>query len=146
MADLDLARRAVACPGWAWRPGMLTTSGLRIVTVLHAPTHGLLYLVARVEAAGGERTDAGLPGRAWWTKEKLEGGPWLPDLDDAATKGAVLGLVRAAWGDPGIGTAQRGDGGWRTTTGAAGPGLLLTTGPTEAAALVAALEAAGRRT
>jgi hypothetical protein len=28
---LDLARRAVACKGWRWMPGMLTTEGMRVV-------------------------------------------------------------------------------------------------------------------
>lgn len=29
--QIALARRAVACKGWVWMPGMLTTEGMRVV-------------------------------------------------------------------------------------------------------------------
>jgi len=66
----------------------------------------------------------------------------IPDLTDPATLGCLLALVREAWGDeamaawphPQAGRAKA----WRVWR----PGLPVAYGPTEAAALVAALEAA----
>jgi len=64
----------------------------------------------------------------------------LPDLDDGATLGCLLGLVREAWGCDWL-TCQPlltegGVHGWRVV------GTSLQSDHTEAAALVAALEAA----
>lgn len=66
---------------------------------------------------------------------------WLPDLDDPATLGCLLALVRGAWGRFDIGTWQDVKGGNQTAVVQVGlfrdfDGLTL------AAALVAALEAA----
>ena len=73
-----LARRAVACPGWRWMPGMQTTEGWR-------------YL--------GEAPDGGV----WWWHPvegvgELSGA--LPDLNDPATRGCLLALIREAWVKP----------------------------------------------
>ena len=70
----ELARRAVACKGWRWMPGMLTVSRMRVT--------------------GSDRTDVlALRGR-----EVLPVGPHsLPDLDDPATLGCLLKLVREAY-------------------------------------------------
>jgi len=103
---IDLGSRALACKGWRWLPGMLTTFGERY---------------------------------------ELGDGPWLlghtPDFTDPATMGCLLSLVRAAyapaiWLTTGALLTAGGVYGWRVQ------GLTLALCPTEAAALVAALEAA----
>jgi hypothetical protein len=74
--DLDLARRAVACTRWQWRPGMwwkvqrtprLAGLAVRIVEYGHAPPRNA-----------------------------------LPDLDDPATLGCLRELVREGHNDPTI--------------------------------------------
>ena len=112
---LDLARRAVACRGWRWMPGM-----------------------------------------RWWTEDdrgrlddfqpEYMGRPpdALPDLTDPATLGCLLALVREAWGKEDMNAVRLFRDGFRKwcveydddATDAA------SYGPTEAEALVAALEAA----
>lgn len=74
-----LARRAVACPGWKWMPGMLAIGrhvpGLRLVEIND----------------GGDALN----------EPSASGGPlWLPDLADPATLGCLLALVREKHGDP----------------------------------------------
>ena len=96
---IDLGRRAVACKGWRWMPGMLTDDGQR---VLHADGGSMFAGVG-----SGHDADGYGP---------FESRNMLPDFRDPATLGCLLALVREAWG--------------------------LGLGLTEAAALVAALEAA----
>lgn len=123
----DLAKKAVACKGWRWLPGM-----------------------QGVDAAGRQwRRNI-----ASWTGEghslRIRNGQVLPDLTDPATLGCLLALVREAWGDTEAYTrTRRGppslplwaamvmqrDG---NKTARVPAGL----GATEAEALVAALEAA----
>jgi hypothetical protein len=72
MTDLDLARRAVACPKWKWLPGMLAVTsngvvGFRVADSAVVPPTCLVG---------------------------------LPDFTDPATLGCLLALVRDAWGDP----------------------------------------------
>ena len=62
----------------------------------------------------------------------------LPDLTDPATLGCLLALVREAWVDPWV-RVEPMSREWRTLHSKAAP---FCAGPTEAAALVAALEAA----
>ena len=101
---LDLARRAVACKGWRWMPGMADCYGRR-----------------------------------------LREGDWLdpaaefPDLTDPATLGCLLALVREAWGDPTdyVRCGRK----WEWVTSRCVE-RWPPSGDTEAAALVAALEAA----
>jgi hypothetical protein len=69
--QIALARRAVACKGWRWMPGMSywwCGSQDRVVD----------------DERGTLRTDGDL----------------LPDLQDPATLGCMLALVREAWGEP----------------------------------------------
>ena len=85
----DLARRAVACKGWRWVPGM------RWAMLRDAP----------LESYYGRICDRGLP--------PVSGA--IPDLSDPATLGCMLALVRELYGDPGLyvrlsQTTREGDG------------------------------------
>ena len=90
----ELSRRAVACKGWRWLPGMLA--------IIPRRTRG-------VRLSSGDELDEALSP--------------MPDLTDPATLGCLLSLVRDAWDEPLA---------W----------VYYEHGATEAAALVAALEAA----
>lgn len=110
---IDLAKRAVACRGWRWMPGML---------------HG-------TQGEGGLKwtsrfSDLGLHVDA----------DRLPDLTDPATLGCLLALVREAWGDSGMfvrprGSKMRPD--WAVFTGQNSD--LVCAASTEAEALIIAL-------
>lgn len=139
-AELEaLARRAVACKGWRWMAGMRVvrpdgTFPLRIVQ------SGCLAHEGDLE-----------PG--WPPRVQVATGLHLhdiPDLTDPATLGCLLALVREALSDPYASTVWDPEADRWTIIGALDPewgirdiepGRLLV-GPTEAAALVAALEAA----
>lgn len=70
---IALARRAVACPRWAWRPGM----------------RYFRWSDAAQRWGPGRLTES--------SPEPLGQGEALPDLSDPATVGALLALVREAW-------------------------------------------------
>lgn len=115
----EWGRRAVACPRFRWSPGMLA-----IVPPANDGATG--YTVRIIEGSGPVNS-----ARAF------------PDLADAATLGALLGLVREEWGalafpDPSFG-------GWNVRGARVPQGLGVNLGiceTTEAGALVAALELA----
>ena len=118
----ELARRAVACKHWRWLPGMLTQHG-RIC--------GAGYLVSDdVDETGRPFVDC--------TDTTSEWPDLLPDLSDDLTRLGLLVLVREAWGDPLMYVAP--GPGWYVGCGRVVG--VAATGRTEAAALVAALEAA----
>jgi hypothetical protein len=118
---LDLARRAVACRGFRWMPGMLAVEQA-------VPGMALSARPVRVDD--------------YWH----EVGVWLPDLTDPATLGCLLALVREAWGDPSLSVLFDHDGcKWRVGRWEDdGLALRCRCADTEAHALVAALEAAPR--
>lgn len=135
-ADLSLARRATACRAWRWTPGMRVLDGVggaaRII-VERDDGSGALGIEEHV---GGPVPLDAAKGRA------------LPDLDDPATLGCLLALVREAWCHERLWVEwvdDIDDGGWsigwlgRLPIRACPP-----TAPcsTESEALVAALEAA----
>ena len=105
--QIALAKRAVACKGWRWMPGMRVLGGDRITERTLAITHGC-----------------------------------LPDLTDPATLGCLLALVREAHKCPEAhvpyATVSRL---WVVRWGVVGGGQRSVDALTEAAALVAALEA-----
>lgn len=115
----EWGRRAVACPRFRWSPGMLA-----IVPPANDGATG--YTVRIIEGTGPVNS-----ARAF------------PNLADAATLGALLGLVREEWGalafpDPSFG-------GWNVRGARVPQGLGVNLGiceTTEAGALVAALELA----
>lgn len=121
----DLGKRVVACKHFYWVQGMLSSSGRRV--------------------------GVWIPGTVCGASEEE---PVWPDLDDPATLGCLLYLVREAWPDEWTDYAvpvYNGFDGWTfgVIAGAFGPGkvtCVFTRGetwhPSEAEALVAALEAA----
>lgn len=125
--QIALARRAVACKGWRWLPGMRVEwvgmgTGWRMLSETHS----------------------------WYEREECEdgepGGPnAVPDLEDPATLGCLLALVREAWGDDWISTGRMayldGSSIWVVTM-SFGTRLGTRQAATEAEALVAALESA----
>lgn len=117
----DLGRHAAVCKNWRWLPGMLVWRGLRVI-------QGGTPISARLED-GRLTTMRGT----------------VPDLTDPATLGCLLSLVREAWG-PRVHATHRPDVGvseaWYVSHRKGPPPWRGFTGPTEAEALVAALEAA----
>jgi len=115
--QIALSRRAVACKGWRWVPGI----------------RWIVSRVAPLEDYAGRIVDGG---------RRAPDGPGLPDLTDPATAGALLALVRDAYADARITVVPRGARVWAVVY----PGWLhmkaIAMGKTEAEALVAALEAA----
>lgn len=119
----ELARRAVACKGWRWMPGMLVHNA-------DGP----------VRIDGGD-SDPFIYGRCQWSGERFQlsvrSGP-CPDLTDPATVGCLLALVREAYRLR-LWLASSRDGDMWYVDAASGT---LAHGKTEGEALVAALEAA----
>jgi len=120
--NIELAKRAVACKRWRWMPGMLVI----------AEGYSSLRLAEEVIA---------FVWRGWPIQEAdavVLQSDCLPDLDDPATLGCLLALVREAYGFR-LWLASSRDGGMWYVDAASGA---LAHGKTEAKALVAALEAA----
>jgi len=115
----QIARRAVACKGFRWLPGMLDPFGRRVMCVWP--------------------DDLGIKWSHIPENCVVRDADALPDLSDAATMGCLLALVREAWNDQRA--YIRASFGWEWITDYCvekwPPG-----GETEAEALVAALEAA----
>lgn len=117
------ARRAVACKGWRWMPGMRTTEAMRVV---------------HDETAFPGRPCAIREGGWVDTSPPRPLGAAIPDLTDPATLGCLLALVREAWGDSQMYVAGRGL--WDVFT--RHDVEIVQDRYTEAEALVAALEVA----
>jgi hypothetical protein len=75
----EIAKRAVACKGWCWMPGMLTLDGRRVVGV----DGDVLELFYADEHKCYQR----------WAEDAE------PDFGDPATVGCLLALVRRALTD-----------------------------------------------
>jgi hypothetical protein len=131
----DLSKRAAACKGWRWMPGML--------------------IFATVE---GDEEKHRLDGddelyKESWTlvrESRVYDGPddvtgIIPDLSDPATLGCLLALVREAWGDVEFHITYSPCNGWWVVYMGDLPNRTQWTGLSQAEALVAALEAAEGR-
>lgn len=124
---MQINKRAIACSAWRWMPGMKTTNGIRIIFI-HAD--GSLF--------GWHERDSYL------VQANSES---LPDLEDAATRGFLLALVREAWGEPlmsAVGYIDHLGPRWRIDADLLGVGDMYDCS-SEIEALVEALEAAGVR-
>lgn len=134
-ADLDLARRAVACAGWRWVPRMVDQHGRTVIEVNSGRNEGVpVEWTHPTECAIVEMYERPDDARAEWADA-------LPDFDDDATRGCLLALVREARHAP-LGHTVHVSGehlwAWRDSS----EHFTDVYGKTEAAALVAALEAA----
>lgn len=127
-----LARRAVACKGWRWMAGMLA---VRVGTSLGG-TLGRGHRVVRGATPDRALSVIRCDGDAF----RADSVDFAPDFADPATLGCLLALVREAHGSPLLRVEGFPDG-WRTVRSDRAP-YIVGLGPTEAAALVAALEAA----
>ncbi len=126
--QIALARRAVACKGWRWMPGVRTTDGMRVI---HDPH---LWPDRPCAIREGTWVDTAVPRPL---------GDHLPDLTDPATLGCLLFLVRKAHNRPEAQTHYANVSSlWVVRWGEVGVGEWFGYGATEAHALVAALEAA----
>jgi hypothetical protein len=129
----SLARRAVACKGWRWMPGMLTTQSERVVCA-NSDYWGARLWVSLL----GSDSAGGVFVRSFCDSS----GSCLPELTDPATLGCLLALVREAYADARITVVPRGARVWAVVY----PGWLhmkaIAMGKTEAEALIAALESA----
>lgn len=121
-----LGRRVISCKGWRWMPGMA------------AVPYGCNVVASDFTYADFIR----LP---HWRFDDVLSGSWVPDLEDPATLGCVLDLVREAWWCDGMHTCRGGrcNKEWHVRY----DGLRKKERPvavaySEAEALVAALEAA----
>lgn len=137
---IALGRRAVACKGWRWMPGMLASgSGYKLL-------HCIDFTSSLLKWEGSVRVSHQRHGHWCSANDEVVDTPTreatcLPDLTDPATLGCLLALVREAIGDDGAGVARADDGRWYLDTAYNTP--TDDTGyPSEAETLIAALEAA----
>jgi hypothetical protein len=76
----DLGLRAVACKHWRWMPGMITHSGERVFAVDNKENVKHIFVLTPGQFVRSLRAD-----------ERV------PRIDDPATLGCLLALVREAW-------------------------------------------------
>ena len=114
----EWGRLAVSLPGWRWMPGMLQRR--------------------RTGPCSGSRRSIDSDYFDTGHEARVMGGNTWPDVTDPATLGCLLALVRDAYGDARVHVRARANK-WRCYSGVTPMGDWY---DTEAAALVAALEAA----
>jgi len=123
----DLAMRAVASSHFRWMPGMLVTDGVTVAYRIYHDGYVLRWI-------------PNVPGWPAQDVMSLDAFREQSDiylvLEDAATKGCLLALVREAWPGTFVMPYEKRPG-WWVAIMPAGP--WPDPGPTEAAALVSAL-------
>ena len=124
--QIALARRAVACKGWRWMPGM------RYCSVAVAAETASPFSFNGYQRVG---EDVDMVAYTDWV-------PCLPDVEDPATLGCLLALVREACGDDEAYAMpwHDEDGGWTVTVNDEDRCHNIAEGETEVEALVTALE------
>ena len=118
--QIALGRRAVACKGWRWMAGMqfdlgnpgamLTGGRVERAEMRFLPrwTSEVLMITAGVcEFIVSPRGNIHVRFTGGAVPEKMDGGWMLPVLDDPATLGCLLALVREARGDTTIGVIRQ---------------------------------------
>lgn len=124
---MELARRAVACKGWRWMPGMLA--------FCPDGTNDPVRICFGSKAARMGPDDQ-------WVRPSYIVSHELPDLTDPATLGCMLALVREVWPhERALVPIDMGDGEWQLIL-KHGRKWSHVVGKSEAEALVAALEVA----
>jgi len=110
--EIALAKRAVACKGWRWMPGMefhldgagAMSSGWRVQSVQMRVLDGWAHAVRTVIAGPCEfilapRGNIHVRFTDGTLSRKPSGTTMLPCIEDHATLGCLLALVREAWND-----------------------------------------------
>jgi hypothetical protein len=153
--QIALGRRAVACKGWRWMPGMefhldgagAMSSGWRIQSVQMRVVDKWAHAVRTVIAGPCEfimapRGNIYVRFTDGTLSRKPSGTTMLPCLDDPATLGCLLALVRKAWGDDEAYAIpwHDEDGGWTVCVREEDRSVNVSEGDTETEALVFALE------
>ena len=138
----SLAKRLVNCRHFRWLPGML-------IQTVGGPTDRIAGIDSTYIHAWAESQQTENP-RGMWIRYRLDrmDKHGVPDLSDAATVGALLALVREAWDDPLVAVVPSVCGASTVEWKVYNPHddwiaeSMSKPYPSEAAALVAALEAA----
>jgi len=143
---VEIARRLVACKGWVWLPGMQYMDPTGEVCVTDRVHH-----VEILRSAWG--VDEPFIFSSDDTLDFICARVVVPDLDDDLTRAGVLAVVRRAWKcrawtAPYVQWSPEGNLDWCMVEIPVAPtydaGRARFNGPTEEAALLAALEAASR--
>lgn len=144
----ELAKRAVACKRWRWMLGMRAIKDLsRFDGRVCGIKRGCLELALDDLEQDNEGIEWHSQAHSSIGSISLDGvvrREHLPDLDDPATLGCLLALVREAWGghSAGFQIGPSSDHGWEMWLQHRTEERRWFYGKTEAAVLVAALEAA----
>jgi hypothetical protein len=87
--EVELARKFTALPNWRWMPGMLVREEHYAGTTVRLVWHDI------------HGWNGGTLSGAWMRIAEMRP-THVPVLDDPATLGCILALVREAWNDQGI--------------------------------------------
>ena len=103
----ELAHRAAACPGWRWMAGMgVVYLGREGLTCGRLADVGGRVVIDEAGRRSAFASDSYI-GR-FVEAADIETFDLLPDLEDPATLGCLLALVRETWGRPALTTCPAG--------------------------------------